>query len=135
MTVIIYYQLALLKNTYLLKNKSFFVCLLKNYYFNLQRIYKPLKISIMKTFNENASLIDFAPWSGATDTKQAIINAGKVDEFDNLIKELYPDGLSETQLNDILWFEFDWCFEMLGISEDEDEDEDTDDDTEEDDEQ
>lgn len=80
----------------------------------------------MKTFNENVSLSDFNAWSGATDTKQTIINAGKVDEFDNLIEELYPDGLSETQLNDILWFESDWCFEMLGISENEDEDDDTD---------
>lgn len=88
----------------------------------------------MKTFNENASLIDFGTWSGATDTKQAIVNAGKVDEFDSLIGELYPDGLSETQLNDILWFESDWCFEMLGISEGEDEDDDTDEDETEDDE-
>lgn len=86
----------------------------------------------MKTFNENASLSSFEAWSGATSTKDAIIEANKVEEFDSLIEELYPDGLSETQLNDILWFESDWCFEMLGISEDEEED--SDDDTEEDDE-
>jgi hypothetical protein len=80
----------------------------------------------MKTFNENSSLDNFETWSGATSTKQSIIDNGKVDEFDNLIEELYPDGLSETQLNDILWFESDWCFEMLGISEDEDDDTDED---------
>jgi hypothetical protein len=32
------------------------------------------------------------------------------------MEDLYPDGLSETQLNDILWFEEDWIFEMLGIT-------------------
>ncbi len=80
----------------------------------------------MKTFNDNASILNFDTWSGATNTKESIINADKVDEFDNLIEELYPDGISETQLNDILWFESDWCFEMLGISEDEDETEDED---------
>ena len=78
----------------------------------------------MKTFNENTTLINFDAWSGAVDTKERIINEGKADEFDNLIDELYPDGLSETQLNDILWFEEDWLFEMLGISDDEEEDED-----------
>ena len=73
----------------------------------------------MKTFNENTTLVNFDAWSGAVDTKERIIQEGKADEFDNLIDELYPDGLSETQLNDILWFEEDWIFEMLGISDEE----------------
>ena len=77
----------------------------------------------MKTFNENTTLVNFDAWSGAVDTKERIIQEGKADEFDNLIEELYPDGLSETQLNDILWFEEDWLFEMLGISDEEEEDE------------
>ena len=69
----------------------------------------------MKTFNEIASIKTFTAWSGATDTQDRIINEGKADEFDNLIEELYPDGLTETALNDLLWFEEDWLFEMLGI--------------------
>lgn len=75
----------------------------------------------MKTFKENVHLNTFEAWSGAIDTKQAILDANKGDEFDSLMDELYPDGLSETQLNDILWFEEDWIFEMLGINEDEEE--------------
>ncbi len=75
----------------------------------------------MKTFNENMRLADFDAWSGAKDTKETILNANKGDEFDSLIEELYPDGLSETQLNDILWFEPEWIFESLGISEEEEE--------------
>jgi hypothetical protein len=74
----------------------------------------------MKTFNENTTLVNFDAWSGAVETKERIINEGKADDFDSLIEELYPDGLSETQLNDLLWFEEDWIFEQLGI-EDEDE--------------
>jgi len=76
----------------------------------------------MKTFNE-ITLADFDAWSGAEDTKQTILDNNKGDEFDSLIEELYPDGLSETQLNDILWFESDWIFENLGISEEEEEEE------------
>lgn len=69
----------------------------------------------MKVINETMSLRDFEAWSGAKGTQQTIINEGKSDDFDNLIEELYPDGLTDTQLNNILWFEEDWIFEMLGI--------------------
>ena len=74
----------------------------------------------MKVTNENLSLINFEAWSGAKDTKETIISEGKVDEFDSLIEELYPDGLSKTQLNDLLWFEEDWLYEMIGIEVNED---------------
>lgn len=77
----------------------------------------------MKTINENQTLRNFDAWSGAVDTKDRIISEGKANEFDYLIEELYPDGLTNTQLNDILWFESDWIFEMLDISEEEDEEE------------
>ena len=76
----------------------------------------------MKTFNENTTLVNFDAWSGAVETKERIIAEGKSEQFDSLIEELYEDGLSETALNDLLWFEDDWIFEQLGI-EDEDEEE------------
>lgn len=75
----------------------------------------------MKTFNENTTLETFDAWSGAVETKDRIINEGKADDFDSLIEELYPDGLSETQLNDLLWFDEDWIFENLGIDNEEEE--------------
>ena len=74
----------------------------------------------MKITNE-ISLYDFEAWSGAEDTKKTIIDNNKVDEFENLIKECYPDGITDNQLNDKLRFEDDWIFETLGINENEDE--------------
>lgn len=68
----------------------------------------------------------YHPWSGAVDTWNTIEENGLLEELDNLLEDLYPDGLSETELNDLLWFDSDWIFEQLGISEDEDEDEDED---------
>lgn len=68
----------------------------------------------MRTYNET-KLVDFQAWSGAVDTKNAIIDHDKMEDFEALIDELYPDGLSETQLNDILWFDSEWVFESLGI--------------------
>ena len=73
----------------------------------------------MRVYNDNLTLRNFDAWSGAVDTKETIINEGKDKDFDYLIEELYPDGLTDTQLNDLLWFEEDWLFEMLGIEIDE----------------
>ena len=69
----------------------------------------------MRVYNDNLTLVNFNAWSGAVETKETIINEGKAEQFDNLIEELYPDGLTYTQLNDLLWFEDEWIFEMLGI--------------------
>lgn len=65
----------------------------------------------------------YQPWSGAISTYETIVEAGKQEEFENLIEELYPNGIEETLLNDILWFESDWILESLGLSEEEEEDE------------
>lgn len=68
----------------------------------------------MRIISES-SLYEFKAWSEAVDTKNIIIEAGKEDEFEDLIDELYPEGISDTQLNDILWFESEWLFDTLGI--------------------
>ena len=68
----------------------------------------------MKVYEE-LNLKDFNAWSGATTTKERIINEGKEEEFEELIEEMYPNGLSATELNDILWFDDDWIYSCLGI--------------------
>ena len=74
----------------------------------------------MKIINDT-TIYDFEAWSGAVETKDRIIDAGKESEFESLIDELYPDGLTDTQLNDILWFEEAWIFESLGITDNDEE--------------
>lgn len=61
------------------------------------------------------SLRNFDAWAGAKDTKQLILDNNKEDEFEFLMEDLYPDGMTDTKLNDILWFEEDWICEMLAI--------------------
>ena len=39
----------------------------------------------------------------------------------NLIEEVYPEGIDRTALNDLLWFDDEWIYEMLGMKNDEDE--------------
>ena len=75
----------------------------------------------MKLFTEDLS--DYRPWSGAIDTFNTIEEYGKLEDLELLIDELYPDGISFTGLNDLLWFESDFIFEQLGIKEEEEEEE------------
>ena len=65
------------------------------------------------------NLRNFKAWSGAIDTKKIILDAGLEEEFEMLIDELYPEGLTDTELNDLLWFDSDWILENLGIKEEE----------------
>ena len=63
-------------------------------------------------------LIHYQPWCGARETYALIEMNNKLDELDNLITELYPEGLSMTGLNDILWFDSEWVLGQLGIEDD-----------------
>ena len=71
----------------------------------------------MKLIKDNFRLRDFNAWMGAVDTKNIIIKNDKEDDFNFLIEELFEDGLTETELNDLLWFDDEYILEQLGINE------------------
>ena len=76
----------------------------------------------MKVYEE-LNLRDFQAWSGAIETKNKIIDAGKEEEFEELIEELYPEGIDATDLNDYLWFDSEEIYDCLGIESSEEEEE------------
>ena len=63
----------------------------------------------------------FEPWSGAVETYNRIEAEGKGEALEAILDEIYPDGMTETGLNDLLWFEPDTVYEWLGISDEEEE--------------
>lgn len=67
---------------------------------------------------------EFEPWSGAIDAWERIEEAGKVDELEFILDDVYPDGMSDTELNDLLWFEPETVFNCLGMDTEDDEEED-----------
>lgn len=69
------------------------------------------------------TLDDYRPWSGAVETFNIIKDNDKLDDFEFLIEECYPEGISQTSLNDILWFDGDWILEQLGLNDNESEEE------------
>ena len=75
---------------------------------------------MFKVVKEIDSIEKFEPWSGAVFTYNTIRDEGKLDDLERLIEELYPDGIEEGKLNDLLWFESAWLYEQLGIKDEED---------------
>ena len=67
------------------------------------------------TITYELDLNRFEAWSGAKETLERIQREGKCAELENVLEELYPDGMTETELNDLLWFESETVYEWLGI--------------------
>ena len=66
----------------------------------------------MKIYKEE-SLSSFGFWSGAVNTADELTGR-EFDIIEAELESIYPDGMDETQINDIFWFEQDWIAEMLG---------------------
>lgn len=70
------------------------------------------------TIKSERRLRNFGFWSGALD-RVNLLTCDELDEIENQLEELYPDGLTETDLNDLFWFDFDFICELIGTTEDE----------------
>ena len=67
------------------------------------------------TITYELDLNSFEAWSGAKDTLDKIIDEGKCEELEGILEDMYPDGMTETELNDLLWFESESIYEWLSI--------------------
>ncbi|HEL1604659.1 TPA: hypothetical protein TXL43_000768 [Streptococcus suis] len=71
---------------------------------------------------EVSSIHDIRTWSGATMTVDTVIEAYKEDELMYLLEEMFPEGATEVEVNDFLWFESDYIYRALDMAtEDEEE--------------
>lgn len=75
----------------------------------------------MKIYEEK-SLSDFEFWSGAK-SNAAMLTIAELDEVDAVLEELYSDGITDTEINDLFWFDFGYVCELIGLEYDEEEDE------------
>ena len=70
----------------------------------------------MITIKSEISLYDFQAWSGGRTTLDNIIEANKVEMLEDLLNEFFEE-LTDTQLNDLLWFDDQWLYEQLDMEE------------------
>ena len=66
----------------------------------------------MKIYRED-SLSNFEFWSGAIDTVKYLIDS-ELQEIEDILHDSYPEGMDETEINDLFWFEDDVIAEWLG---------------------
>ena len=70
----------------------------------------------MKIISET-SLDRFEAWSGGRDTLDVLIEKDLCDQLEAMLKnDIFPDGCTDTELNDLLWFDRDNIAEWLGFS-------------------
>lgn len=75
-------------------------------------------MEIRKEINDFYELADMV-WSGAVDTITDIQNANKEDEFMNFLEAVFCDEVpTDTEVNDFIWFERDYIYENIGLTED-----------------
>lgn len=71
---------------------------------------------IMRVSKElNLTSFDF--WSGA---KNHEFTRSELEQIENSLEDLYPDGMEETEVNDLFWFEEEFLCELIGVDYEED---------------
>ena len=75
----------------------------------------------MIVINET-SLTAFRWWGGA-ELNARMLTESEMDMLDDMLIELYPNGMGETLINDVMWFEFDFVCDLLGLTYDAEHDE------------
>ena len=58
-------------------------------------------------------LTQFEFWAGGKDTVEELTNS-ELEQIEQILEEIYPEGMSEFEVNDIFWFERDLIAEWLG---------------------
>ena len=75
-------------------------------------------MEIRKEINGFYELADMV-WSGAVDTIADIQNANKENEFMDFLEMVFCDDVpTDTNINDFIWFERDYIYENIGLTED-----------------
>ena len=78
-----------------------------------------LKENLVEEFLNPENIDNFKPWNGAIPNWEKIQSTGKLENLKDLVSELYPNGIEDQTLNDLLWFDFDFLKEVLQISDEE----------------
>lgn len=69
-------------------------------------------------YKKDFSVDTFEFWSGARDTIKDIEAAGLMDRLQTMIETAFDGEIpTETQINDMVWFDRDFIYENLGLDE------------------
>ena len=64
---------------------------------------------------ELSSLESFKAWAGALDTLNTVRERGGMDILTTICEDIFSGDIpTEVQINDWLWFDFDFIYQALG---------------------
>jgi hypothetical protein len=66
----------------------------------------------MKIYRE-IPLTEFEFWAGGKQTVEELTE-DELNQIEEILEEIYPEGMDETHVNDFFWFERDLIAEWLG---------------------
>lgn len=58
------------------------------------------------------NLANFNFWAGA---KNHSFTYSELNELEYILKDLFPEGADETQINDLFWFDEEYLCELIGL--------------------
>lgn len=67
------------------------------------------------TIKREKSIRNFEFWAGAKDTVKYLTD-DELDTVESMLEEAYPEGMTETEINDFFWFEDDTIAEWFGYN-------------------
>ena len=73
---------------------------------NTNKLNKQSKETIAMKITTETTLNNFEFWSGAKHNA-SLLTSDQLDAIESTLEELYPEGMSDTELNDLFWHEFD----------------------------
>lgn len=71
----------------------------------------------------NADVCNYEPWYSAVHTYSELQSRGLLDTFFDELELCYPEGIDVTDLNDLLRFEPEFCYKLVGLVYDSENDE------------
>lgn len=74
------------------------------------------------TIKTEQSLRNFEFWSGAKANAE-MMTAEELDSVENELGAMYPEGMTDTEINDLFWFDFDYVCDLIGLEYDAEKDE------------
>jgi hypothetical protein len=60
-------------------------------------------------------LTQFEFWAGGKDTVEELTDS-ELEQIEQILEEIYQEGMSEFEINDLFWFERDLIAEWLGYT-------------------
>ena len=77
------------------------------------KIYRDIPLTDLRSYNE-ISLAEFEFWPEARE-RTDYLTSDELNRIEQILEQLYPEGLSEDELNVLFWLEEDTIAEWLGF--------------------